>query len=94
MAAGDCQRVGGDEQPRSGHDALVDGIAQGDVGKPGALGIEVAHGREAGFEIFLRGRYAFDRAIGLRFGEHRRRHFVFGLEQVVRVRVSEARQEG
>ena len=56
----------GDEHPRAGHHALVDGIAHGDVGVVRCA--EVAHGRDAGLQRPERigGRGHDDRVFGTR----------------------------
>src|SRR4029078_322969 len=40
--------LGGDEQPRTRGDALVDRLLEADIGKSGALGAKIAFGRETG----------------------------------------------
>ena len=48
VTAGGDDGACGDQQPRAGHDALLDRLLQLDVGVAGALGAQVAQRREAG----------------------------------------------
>ena len=55
VAAQNVDGVAADAQARAGNEALVDGVADGGVGRACALGAHVALGGEAGHEIGLGG---------------------------------------
>ena len=53
VAAGGRDAAGSNFQARAGNQALIDGVAYVDVAVHRAFGFDVAHGGEAGFEIFF-----------------------------------------
>ena len=61
VGAGGDDGARGNQQARTGNDALVDGLLQLDIGVAGALGAEVAHGGETGHQ---RGAQVVDGARG------------------------------
>jgi len=95
MSAGDRQRVGRHKEAGTGNNSAIDAVSNRDVGEARAFAVQIAHGRETGFQIPFRGRDRLHRPERLRLGDDgRRASLVFGLEHHVSVTIDQPRQHG
>ena len=92
VAAEDVDGVAADAQARAGDEALVDGVANGGVGRAGAFGAHVALGGEAGQEVGLGGLLGEDGAPGNRLFDGLQ-VFSAGMQEEMDVGVDEAGEQ-